>query len=106
RTSTARYQSKPDNLKTVAQELGVSTVLEGAVQDALIGPTFQIGLAQVEARAGAPENAIKRLRHLLSIPAYRVSITSLKIDPVWDPIRNRPDFQQLLSGPEQIGPNK
>jgi hypothetical protein len=34
RTSTARYQSKPDNLKTVAQELGVSTVLEGAVQKA------------------------------------------------------------------------
>lgn len=34
------------------------------------------------------------------------SIAALKIDPVWDPIRNRPDFQQLLSGPEQIGPNK
>ena len=32
RTSTAKYQSKPDNLKAVAQELGVSTVLEGAVQ--------------------------------------------------------------------------
>src|SRR6266550_415116 len=29
RTSTAKYKSKPDNLKTVAQELGVSTVLEG-----------------------------------------------------------------------------
>src|SRR5262249_44151017 len=26
RTSTAKYQSKPDNLKTVAQELGVSTI--------------------------------------------------------------------------------
>src|SRR6266487_1028605 len=34
RTSTAKYQSKPDNLKTVAQDLGVSTVLEGAVQKA------------------------------------------------------------------------
>src|SRR5262249_49465955 len=34
RTSTAKYQSKPDNLKAVAQELGVSTVLEGAVQKA------------------------------------------------------------------------
>src|SRR5712671_5914069 len=34
RTSTAKYQSKPDNLKTVAQELGVSTILEGAVQRA------------------------------------------------------------------------
>src|SRR5260370_32815956 len=34
RTSTAKYQSKPDNLKAVAQELGVSAVLEGAVQKA------------------------------------------------------------------------
>jgi len=66
-----------------------------------------MALAQIEARAGAPEEAIRRLRHLLSIPAGTVaSIARLKIDPVWDPIRNRPDFQQLLSGPEQIGPNK
>jgi serine/threonine-protein kinase len=76
-------------------------------KDALAGANFQIGLAQIEARAGAPEEAIKRLRRLLSIPAGgAVSIAALKIDPVWDPIRNRPDFQQLLSGPEQIGPNK
>src|SRR5438128_4639867 len=76
-------------------------------KDAFSGPNFQIGLAQIEARAGAPEEAIKRLRHLLSIPAGQVaSIARLKIDPVWDPIRNRPDFQQLLSGPEQIGPSK
>jgi len=76
-------------------------------KDAFSGPTFRNGLAQIEARAGAPEEAIKRLRHLLSIPAGQAaSIATLKIDPVWDPIRNRPDFQQLLSGPEQIGPNK
>jgi hypothetical protein len=76
-------------------------------KDALAGPNFQIGLAQIEARAGAPEEAVKRLRRLLSIPAGgSASIAGLKIDPVWDPIRNRPDFQQLLSGPEQIGPNK
>jgi TolB-like protein len=76
-------------------------------KDAVSGPYFQNGLAQIEARADAPEEAIKRLRRLLSIPAGQVvSIARLKIDPVWDPIRNRPDFQQLLSGPEQIGPNK
>ena len=76
-------------------------------KDALAGANFQQGLAQIEARAGAPEEAIKRLRYLLSIPAGgAVSIAALKMDPVWDPIRNRPDFQQLLSGPEQIGPNK
>jgi len=76
-------------------------------KDALAGANFQMGLAQIEARAGAPEEAIKRLRRLLSIPAGgAASIVGLKIDPVWDPIRNRPDFQQLLSGPEQIGPNE
>jgi serine/threonine-protein kinase len=75
-------------------------------KDALAGPYFQNGLAQIEARAGAPEEAIKRLGRLLSIPGATISTVWLKIDPVWDPIRNRPDFQQLLSGPEQIGPNK
>jgi tetratricopeptide (TPR) repeat protein len=76
-------------------------------KDALAGPNFQYGLAQIEARAGSPEEAIKRLRRLLSIPAGSVaSIARLKIDPVWDLIRHRPDFQQLLSGSEQIGPNK
>jgi TolB-like protein/Tfp pilus assembly protein PilF/tRNA A-37 threonylcarbamoyl transferase component Bud32 len=76
-------------------------------KDAMAGPFFQIGVAQIEAQAGAPEEAIKRLRRLLSIPAGQVvSIARLKIDPVWDPIRNRPDFPQLLSGPEQVGPNK
>jgi TolB-like protein len=76
-------------------------------KDAFTGPIFQNGLAQIEARAGASEEAIKRLRRLLSIPAGAVaSIARLKIDPVWDPIRDRPDFQQLLSGPSQIGPSK
>jgi len=76
-------------------------------KDALDGAIFQNGLAQIEARAGAPEEAIKRLRRLLSIPGgHRLSIARLKNDPVWDPIRNRPDFQELLSGPEQIGPIK
>ncbi len=76
-------------------------------KDVVSGPFFQNGLAQIEARTGAPEEAIKRLRRLLSIPAgLEVSIARLKVDPVWNPIRNRPDFQQLLSGPEQIGPNK
>ena len=76
-------------------------------KDALAGASFEIGLAEIEARAGAPEEAVKRVRRLLAIPAGgAASIAALKMDPVWDPLRNRPDFQQLLSGPEQIGPNK
>jgi hypothetical protein len=73
--------------------------------DAILGPAGQLGLAEIEAWADKPEEATKRLRHLLSIPSA-ISIARLKIDPVWDPIRSRPDFQQLLLGPEQIGPGK
>src|SRR5262249_58499076 len=49
RTSTAKYQSKPDNLKKVAQELGVSTVLEGAVQKA--GDKIRINVQLIDPRA-------------------------------------------------------
>src|SRR5438094_3540572 len=49
RTSTAKYQSKPDNLKTVAQELGVSTILEGAVQEA--GDKVRVNVQLIDARA-------------------------------------------------------
>ena len=49
RTSTAKYQSKPDNLKSVAQELGVSTMLEGAVQKA--GDKVRVNVQLIDARA-------------------------------------------------------
>jgi serine/threonine-protein kinase len=34
RTSTAKYSSRPDNLRTIAAELGVAAILEGSVQKA------------------------------------------------------------------------
>jgi TolB-like protein len=49
RTSTAKYQSKPENLKTVAEELGVSTILEGAVQKA--GDKVRVNVQLIDARA-------------------------------------------------------
>jgi TolB-like protein/Tfp pilus assembly protein PilF len=49
RTSTAKYQSKPDNLKTVARDLGVSTILEGAVQKA--GDKVRVNVKLIDARA-------------------------------------------------------
>jgi TolB-like protein/Tfp pilus assembly protein PilF len=76
-------------------------------RDALLGNSNLAGLAEVEARSGVASDAVAILRRLLTIPAGEtVSIARLKIDPVWDPIRNDPGFQQLLSGTEQIGPNK
>jgi len=76
-------------------------------RDALAGPHPLTLLAEIQARAGEPAEAVKTLRRLLSIPAGGlISLQQLKLDPVWDPIRNDPGFQQLLAGKEQIGPNK
>jgi TolB-like protein len=92
---------KADALR-VAQEAADLLTIE---MDAVLGAAGQLGLAEIEAWADKPEEATKKVRHLLSIPSG-ISIARLKIDPVWDPIRNRPDFQQLLTGTELIGPNK
>src|SRR6267143_2024347 len=74
-------------------------------KDAVGGSIALGGLAEIEARTGHTIEAVKTLQRLLSIPAG-LPIQRLKIDPVWDPIRNDPGFQQLLTGREQIGPNK
>jgi hypothetical protein len=73
-------------------------------KDAFGGPSFAVGLAQIQARTGEAPEAVKSLRHLLSIPAgIAVSPNRLKIDPVWDPIRSDPEFQQLLASKAAIG---
>jgi thioredoxin-like negative regulator of GroEL len=39
-------------------------------RDAISGPFFQTGLAQIEAHAGAADEAVKRLRYLLFNPCW------------------------------------
>jgi TolB-like protein/cytochrome c-type biogenesis protein CcmH/NrfG len=82
----------------VARQAADSLPIE---KDALAGPFFLGGLAEIEARTDQPKEAVKILRQLITAPAGQfISLARLKIDPVWDPIRNDPDFQKLISEPE------
>jgi TolB-like protein/Tfp pilus assembly protein PilF/class 3 adenylate cyclase len=96
------------NRKTDAVNIAQQAVeLLPLEKDAVLGSGNLGGLAEIQARTGATAEAVENLKKLLSIPAGEtVSIARLKVDPVWDPIRNHPGFQQLLAGTEQIGPNK
>jgi len=49
RTSTAKYKSKPEDLKTVSQQLGVAKVLEGSVQKA--ADKVRVNVQLIDARA-------------------------------------------------------
>ena len=48
RMSTAKYKSRPEDLKTAARELGVATVLEGSVQRA--GDKVRVNVQLLDAR--------------------------------------------------------
>jgi Tol biopolymer transport system component len=49
RTSTAKYKSKPEDLKIVSQQLGVANVVEGTVQRA--GEKVRVNVQLIDARA-------------------------------------------------------
>ena len=55
-----------------------------------------VNLAEVFVIFGEHDAAIEQLEFLLSIPGF-VSVPYLKLDPLWDPLREHPRFQQLLS---------
>ena len=49
RTSTTKYASHPDDLKTIAQQLGVATILEGSVQK--VGKQVLINVQLIDAHS-------------------------------------------------------
>jgi len=64
-------------------------------QDAFDGPRGVAALAQIYACTGESDEALRLIDHLLGTPSG-LTISLLKLDPVWDQLRKDPRFQVLI----------
>jgi TolB-like protein/Tfp pilus assembly protein PilF len=64
-------------------------------QDAFDGPKQTLALAQIYARTGENAQALQLLERSLITPGG-VTVSSLRLNPVWDPLRDDARFQALI----------
>jgi TolB-like protein/Flp pilus assembly protein TadD len=65
-------------------------------KDALDGPEMTIALAQIYTWVGEKDLALQLLEHSAAQPAG-IMTPMLKLDPIWDPLRDDPRFKQLIA---------
>jgi TolB-like protein/Flp pilus assembly protein TadD len=65
-------------------------------RDAFDGPLGTTALAEIYAWTGEFDEAVRLLDHLLTVPTHGLTVSMLKLDPAWDPLRKDPRFQALI----------
>ncbi|HEX9281112.1 MAG TPA: tetratricopeptide repeat protein [Candidatus Udaeobacter sp.] len=87
------WLGEKDSARVEAQR---ATELLPESKDAFGGPEITAGVAEVQAILGDNDRAIEILDGLLSRPSS-VTVQVLKVNPIWDSLRNDPRFQALLT---------
>ena len=84
-----------DRKQEAIQEAEKAVELLPVSKEAYRGYFRVMDLARVYVMVGEYDAAIDKLEFLLSFPGW-MSIPLLKLDPIWDPLRDHPRYQKLL----------
>ncbi|UCC83233.1 MAG: tetratricopeptide repeat protein, partial [Gemmatimonadota bacterium] len=82
---------KDEAVRTIESAVETAPIYLGAER----GVSLADDLAEIYVRVGEYEAAIDQLEYLLSVPSV-ITIPLLRVDPLWDPLRDHPRFQALL----------
>src|SRR5216110_26371 len=93
-----------DEKGSALKEAQRTIALVPSSKDRLSGPAFEENLALVEMIIGENSRAISTLTQLLQTPyggwlysPTPITPALLKLDPIWDPLRTDPAFQELVA---------
>jgi Flp pilus assembly protein TadD len=65
--------------------------------DAVLGPGCEMRLAQVLAMTGDRDGAFDELGKLVKLPFSFINYGDLKLNPMWDDLRDDPRFDRILA---------
>ncbi|MDQ6623874.1 MAG: hypothetical protein M3Y86_10400, partial [Verrucomicrobiota bacterium] len=74
----------------------LATEQRSIAMDAVAGPPIAASLARVYLMVGEHEPAIALIEKVAAVP-FGLSLSRLKRDPCYDPVREHPRFQQLIT---------
>jgi len=81
--------------------------MQPSSEDLFEGPAREEQMAQIYALLGNADEAIPIIKRLVHIASFNsISVGLMYIDPVWDPIRSDPRFEELVAEKKPVNPKK
>ena len=95
-----RLRREPELRQQLDRLAGLGNLVRASETEAA-GPELAEGAMEVYAHLGEYDQALGLLEILLSVPSH-TSVPLIRVDPLWDPVREDPRFVRLV---EEYGDN-